>query len=255
MTPDTVLRWHRRLIARKYDGTDRRGKRGAACIGRLLAERRQYQKVGVGGQQLEAVAMRAIETRRFVLRPTANGITALQMDIKIEGITREIMEIALDQAKEGRMHILGEMGKVISEPRKEMSEHAPRITSFMINPEKIRDVIGKGGATIRSITEETGTSVDLTDDGLVRIASVDKAAADAARKRIEQLTADVEVGKIYEGKVARIMDFGAFVTILPGKDGLVRIARRGKPYPAQITGPQVRRGQVGLVLQIHQRQL
>ena len=161
----------------------------------------------------------------FKVAGTVNGVNALQMDIKIDGITKEIMEIALDQAKEGRMHILGEMCKVISEPRQEMSEHAPRITSFMINPEKIRDVIGKGGATIRSITEETGTSVDLTDDGLVRIASVDKAAADAARKRIEQLTADVEVGKIYEGKVARIMDFGAFVTILPGKDGLVHISQ------------------------------
>ncbi|MGD9392127.1 MAG: polyribonucleotide nucleotidyltransferase [Chromatiales bacterium] len=161
----------------------------------------------------------------FKVAGTVNGVNALQMDIKIEGITKEIMEIALDQAKEGRMHILGEMGKVISEPRQEMSEHAPRITSFTINPEKIRDVIGKGGATIRAITEETGTSVDLTDDGLVRIASVDKAAADAARKRIEQLTADVEVGKVYEGKVARIMDFGAFVTILPGKDGLVHISQ------------------------------
>jgi polyribonucleotide nucleotidyltransferase len=161
----------------------------------------------------------------FKVAGTVNGVNALQMDIKIEGITKEIMEIALDQAKEGRMHILGEMGKVISEPRQEMSEHAPRITSFTINPEKIRDVIGKGGATIRAITEETGTSVDLTDDGLVRIASVDKAAADAARKRIEQLTADVEVGTVYEGKVARIMDFGAFVTILPGKDGLVHISQ------------------------------
>ena len=161
----------------------------------------------------------------FKVAGTVNGVNALQMDIKIEGITKEIMEIALDQAKEGRMHILGEMGKVISEPRQEMSEHAPRITSFTINPEKIRDVIGKGGATIRAITEETGTSVDLTDDGLVRIASVDKAAADAARKRIEQLTADVEVGSVYEGKVARIMDFGAFVTILPGKDGLVHISQ------------------------------
>ena len=161
----------------------------------------------------------------FKVAGTVNGVNALQMDIKIEGITKEIMEIALDQAKEGRMHILGEMGKVIAEPRQEMSEHAPRITSFTINPDKIRDVIGKGGATIRSITEETGTSVDITDDGLVRIASVDKAAADAARKRIEQLTADVEVGKIYEGKVARIMDFGAFVTILPGKDGLVHISQ------------------------------
>ncbi|MGD9296822.1 MAG: polyribonucleotide nucleotidyltransferase, partial [Chromatiales bacterium] len=120
----------------------------------------------------------------FKVAGTVNGVNALQMDIKIEGITKEIMEIALDQAKEGRMHILGEMGKVISEPRQEMSEHAPRITSFTINPDKIRDVIGKGGATIRSITEETGTSVDITDDGLVRIASVDKAAADSARKRI-----------------------------------------------------------------------
>jgi len=161
----------------------------------------------------------------FKVAGTVNGVNALQMDIKIEGITKEIMEIALDQAKEGRMHILGEMGKVISEPRQEMSEHAPRITSFTINPDKIRDVIGKGGATIRAITEETGTSVDINDDGLVRIASVDKAAADTARKRIEQLTADVEVGKIYEGKVARIMDFGAFVTILPGKDGLVHISQ------------------------------
>jgi polyribonucleotide nucleotidyltransferase len=161
----------------------------------------------------------------FKVAGTVNGVNALQMDIKIEGITRQIMEIALDQAKEGRLYILDEMNKAISEPRQEMSEHAPRITSFMINPEKIRDVIGKGGATIRSITEETGTSIDLTDDGLVRIASVDKAAADEARKIIEQLTADVEVGQIYEGKVARIMDFGAFVTILPGKDGLVHISQ------------------------------
>ena len=161
----------------------------------------------------------------FKVAGTERGINALQMDIKIQGITREIMEIALAQAKEGRMHILGEMNKVIAVPRAEMSEHAPRITSFKINPEKIRDVIGKGGATIRSITEETGTSIDITDDGEVRIASVDKAAADEAKRRIELITADVEVGKIYEGRVARLMDFGAFVTILPGRDGLVHISQ------------------------------
>jgi len=161
----------------------------------------------------------------FKVAGTANGINALQMDIKIDGITREIMEIALGQAKDGRLHILGEMNKAISAPRQEMSEHAPRITSFKINPEKIRDVIGKGGTTIRSITEETGTSIDITDDGEIRIASVDKAAADEARRRIELITADVEVGKIYEGKVARLMDFGAFVTILPGRDGLLHISQ------------------------------
>ncbi len=161
----------------------------------------------------------------FKVAGTATGINALQMDIKINGITREIMEVALDQAKAGRLHILEEMNKAIAVPRSEMSEYAPRITTFKINPDKIRDVIGKGGATIRMLTEETGTSIDLTDDGLVKIASVDKEAADNARKRIEQITADVEVGAIYEGKVARLMDFGAFVTILPGKDGLVHISQ------------------------------
>ncbi|OOZ41605.1 polyribonucleotide nucleotidyltransferase [Solemya elarraichensis gill symbiont] len=161
----------------------------------------------------------------FKVAGTATGINALQMDIKINGITREIMEVALDQAKAGRLHILEEMNKAIDAPRSEMSEHAPRITTFKINPDKIRDVIGKGGATIRMLTEETGTSIDLTDDGLVKIASSDKEAADNARKRIEQITADVEVGAIYEGKVARLMDFGAFVTILPGKDGLVHISQ------------------------------
>ena len=147
------------------------------------------------------------------------------MDIKINGITREIMEIALGQAKDGRLHILGEMAKAINAPRQQMSEHAPRIVSFKINPEKIRDVIGKGGATIRSITEETGATVDITDDGMVKIFSVDKAAGDEARRRVEQITADIEVGKIYEGKVVRLMDFGAFVNILPGKDGLVHISQ------------------------------
>ncbi len=161
----------------------------------------------------------------FKVAGTEKGVNALQMDIKIQGITREIMEIALDQAKEGRLHILGEMNKAIKAPREEMSEHAPRIISFRIHPDKIRDVIGKGGATIRAITEETGATIDLDDSGLVKIFSVDKAAGEAARKRVELITADVEVGKVYEGKVMKIMDFGAFVNILPGKDGLVHISQ------------------------------
>jgi len=161
----------------------------------------------------------------FKVAGTQGGINALQMDIKINGITREIMEVALNQAKAGRLHILEEMNKAIDAPRQEMSEHAPRIISIKIDPEKIRDVIGKGGTTIRSITEETGATVDVTDDGMVKIFSVDKAAGEAARKRIEMITADVEVGTIYEGKVARLMDFGAFVTILPGRDGLVHISQ------------------------------
>ena len=161
----------------------------------------------------------------FKVAGTVNGVNALQMDIKIDGITREIMEIALAQAKDGRLHILEEMGKAIKAPREQMSEHAPRIVSFKINPDKIRDVIGKGGVTIRSITEETGATVDISDDGTVKIFSVDRSAGDEARKRVELITADVEVGKIYEGRVARLMDFGAFVTILPGKDGLVHISQ------------------------------
>ncbi|WP_456446927.1 polyribonucleotide nucleotidyltransferase [Thiolapillus sp.] len=161
----------------------------------------------------------------FKVAGTENGVNALQMDIKIQGITREIMDIALTQAKDGRMYILEEMNKAINAPRQEMSEHAPRIISFRIHPDKIRDVIGKGGATIRSITEETGATVDLDDSGLVKIFSVDKAAGEKARKRVELITADVEVGTVYEGKVAKLMDFGAFVTILPGKDGLVHISQ------------------------------
>jgi len=161
----------------------------------------------------------------FKVAGTADGVNALQMDIKIDGITREIMEIALQQAKAGRLHILEEMNKVISAHRREMSEHAPRIISFKIDPDKIRDVIGKGGVTIRSITEETGATIDVTDDGMVKIFSVDRAAGEDARKRIELITADVEVGAVYEGRVARLMDFGAFVTILPGRDGLVHISQ------------------------------
>ncbi len=161
----------------------------------------------------------------FKVAGTEEGITALQMDIKIQGITREIMDIALAQAKDARLHILGEMAKVIDAPRAEMSEWAPTIITIKIDPEKIRDVIGKGGAVIRSITEETGASVDIDNDGTVRIASVDGASGKEALRRIELITADVEVGRIYEGKVARLMDFGAFVTILPGKDGLVHISQ------------------------------
>ncbi len=161
----------------------------------------------------------------FKVAGTEKGITALQMDIKIDGITREIMEVALAQAKEGRIHILGEMATTISSSREEMSEFAPRITVIKIHPDKIRDVIGKGGTTIRAITEETGATINIDDDGTVKIAAVDRAAGEAALLRIEQITADIEVGKIYEGKVAKLMDFGAFVNILPGKDGLVHISQ------------------------------
>jgi len=161
----------------------------------------------------------------FKVAGSEKGITALQMDIKIDGITSEIMSVALDQAKAGRLHILGEMNKALSTTREEMSDFAPRIITFKIDPSKIREVIGKGGATIRGITEQTGATVDLTDDGTINVASVDKAAGEAARKIIEEITAEVEVGKVYEGKVARLMDFGAFVTILPGKDGLVHISQ------------------------------
>ena len=161
----------------------------------------------------------------FKVAGSEDGITALQMDIKIDGITAEIMRKALEQAKAGRLHILGKMAEVLSAPRQEMSDYAPRIVSFSIDPSKIRDVIGKGGATIRAITEETGASIDITDDGVVKVASVDREAGDEARRRIEDITAEVEVGKIYEGRVARLMDFGAFVTVLPGKDGLVHISQ------------------------------
>ncbi len=161
----------------------------------------------------------------FKVAGTEDGVTALQMDIKIQGITREIMNKALEQARDARLHILGEMARVISAPRPEMSEWAPTIMTFKIDPEKIRDVIGKGGAVIRSITEETGATVDIENDGTVRIASVDGVSGKEARRRIDLITADVEVGRIYTGKVARLMDFGAFVTILPGKDGLVHISQ------------------------------
>lgn len=161
----------------------------------------------------------------FKVAGTDSGITALQMDIKIQGITKEIMEAALAQAREGRLHILGEMAKVIQKSREHMSDYAPRIITIKIPTDKIRDVIGKGGATIRSISEETGATIDIDDDGTVRIASVDNAAGKQAKQRIEDITADVEVGKIYTGRVVKLMDFGAFVNILPGRDGLLHISQ------------------------------
>ncbi|HEY6451387.1 MAG TPA: polyribonucleotide nucleotidyltransferase [Steroidobacteraceae bacterium] len=161
----------------------------------------------------------------FKVAGTRDGVTALQMDIKVEGITPEIMRVALAQAREGRLHILDEMAKVLREPRAKMSEWAPSIITLKIDPEKIRDVIGKGGAVIRQITEETGTTIDIENDGTVKIASVNGTAGREAQRRIELITADVEVGRIYEGRVAKLMDFGAFVTILPGRDGLVHISQ------------------------------
>jgi polyribonucleotide nucleotidyltransferase len=161
----------------------------------------------------------------FKVAGSRTGVTALQMDIKINGITKEIMQVALAQAKDGRLHILNEMDKVLAAPRAVMSEWAPTIITIKIDPEKIREVIGKGGAVIRAITEETGATIDIDNDGTVKIASVNGAQGREAQRRIELITADVEVGRIYEGRVARLMDFGAFVTILPGKDGLVHISQ------------------------------
>ncbi|MBM4220158.1 MAG: polyribonucleotide nucleotidyltransferase [Gammaproteobacteria bacterium] len=161
----------------------------------------------------------------FKVAGTATGVTALQMDIKINGITPEIMKVALEQAKAGRLHILGEMNKVLDKPRAEMSTWAPTIVTIKIDPEKIRDVIGKGGSVIRQITEETGATIDIENDGTVKIASVDGASGREALRRIEMITADVEVGRVYQGKVVRLMDFGAFVAILPGRDGLVHISQ------------------------------
>jgi polyribonucleotide nucleotidyltransferase len=179
----------------------------------------------------------------FKVAGTKDGITALQMDIKITSITREIMKVALDQARDGRLHILGEMNKVLSKPRENMSEWAPTIITLKIDPEKIRDVIGKGGAVIRQITEETGTSIDIENDGTVKIASVQGAAGREAQRRIELITADVEVGRIYEGKVARLMDFGAFVTILPGRDGLVHISQISEERVERV-GDKLKEGDV-----------
>lgn len=161
----------------------------------------------------------------FKVAGTERGITALQMDIKIQGITKEIMHAALVQAKEGRMHILGIMKQALPSTREEISEHAPRIIKIKINPEKIRDVIGKGGAVIRALTEETGTTIDITDDGTVMIACISAEGGELARKRIEDITAEVEVGRIYDGTVLKLLDFGAIVSVLPGKDGLLHISQ------------------------------
>jgi polyribonucleotide nucleotidyltransferase len=161
----------------------------------------------------------------FKVAGTANGITALQMDIKIQGITKEIMQVALAQAKEGRMHILAKMQEAMPHGKTELSDFAPRLISIKINPEKIRDVIGKGGAVIRALTEETGTQIDISDEGVVTIASVDAAAGQEAKRRIEELTASVEVGKTYDGIVLKLLDFGAIVQVMPGKDGLLHISQ------------------------------
>jgi polyribonucleotide nucleotidyltransferase len=161
----------------------------------------------------------------FKVAGTANGITALQMDIKIQGITKEIMQVALAQAKEGRIHILGKMQEAVPHGRTELSSFAPRLITIKINPEKIRDVIGKGGAVIRALTEETGTQIDISDEGVVTIASVDAAAGQEAKRRIEELTASVEVGKTYDGMVLKLLDFGAIVQVIPGKDGLLHISQ------------------------------
>ncbi|HCD27443.1 MAG TPA: polyribonucleotide nucleotidyltransferase, partial [Gammaproteobacteria bacterium] len=161
----------------------------------------------------------------FKVAGTAAGVTALQMDIKITGITEEIMEAALAQAHEARLHILAEMNKVLSTPRSELSDNAPSMVTLHVDPDKIRDIIGKGGATIRGIVEETGAEVDINDDGSVRIYAENAEAKDAAVHKINEITAEAEVGKIYHGKVERIVDFGAFVNILPGKDGLLHISQ------------------------------
>ncbi|MBL0419835.1 polyribonucleotide nucleotidyltransferase [Ramlibacter sp. AW1] len=161
----------------------------------------------------------------FKVAGTTNGITALQMDIKIQGITKEIMQVALAQAKEARMHILGKMQEAMGEAKTEVSNFAPRLYTMKINPEKIRDVIGKGGAVIRALTEETGTQIDIAEDGTITIASTEAAKAEEAKKRIEQLTAVIETGKIYEGPITKLLDFGALVNLLPGKDGLLHISQ------------------------------
>lgn len=170
----------------------------------------------------------------FKVAGTASGVTALQMDIKIEGITTEIMKTALDQAKAGRMHILEIMNQAISKPRSQISSYAPGIITIKINPEKIRDVIGKGGSTIRELTESTGTTIDITDDGVVQIASVDRAGGEEAKRRIQLITAEAEIGAIYEGKVVKIAEFGAFVEFLPGKSGLVHISQISEERVANV---------------------
>ena len=164
----------------------------------------------------------------FKVAGTANGVTAIQMDIKVHGLSKKVLQDALKQAKDGRMHIMQEMLAEIPEPRKELSPYAPRIITMHVDPDKIRIIIGPGGKTINSIVEKTGVKIDIDDEGQVFIASTDMAGAEAARKEIELLTKDVEVGEVYEGKVTRIMNFGAFIEILPGKEGLLHISKMAK---------------------------
>jgi len=171
----------------------------------------------------------------FKVAGTSGGVTALQMDIKIEGINEEIMEKALIQARDGRITILGEMNKVISSAREDLSDAAPTYNTLKINPEKIRDVIGKGGATIRGLCEETGAAIDIDDDGMVRIFGENKASADLALKKVEEICSEPEIGQIYEGKVVRVVDFGAFVNFMPGTDGLVHISQIAQERVSQVS--------------------
>src|SRR5690606_37669080 len=171
----------------------------------------------------------------FKVAGTANGVTALQMDIKIEGINEEIMEKALSQAREGRLHILGEMAKTISAPRAQLSANAPTLMTLKINPDKIRDVIGKGGATIRALCEETGANIDIDDTGAIKVYGESRESAELAIRKIEEITAEAEVGKIYDGKVTRCVDFGAFVEIMPGTEGLLHISQIAQERVEKVT--------------------
>ena len=206
--------------------------RGVSRLDRATNTWTHYTKDdGLGSDAVYVV----VSEGRWVWFGTDNGVTALQMDIKIQGITEEIMSRALEQAKEGRMHILGCMAQVITEPRTDLSEFAPRMYTMKVPVDKIRDVIGKGGATIRSIIEETGVSIDIDDTGKVNVAAVDNASAQKALDKIHALTADLEVGEIYDGTVVKIMDFGAFVAVLPGKEGLVHISQIAHERVNQVT--------------------
>jgi polyribonucleotide nucleotidyltransferase len=182
----------------------------------------------------------------FKVAGTTNGVTALQMDIKIQGITREIMQVALAQAKEARMHILGKMQETMAEAKTEVSTFAPRLFTMKINPEKIRDVIGKGGSVIRALTDEFGCQINIEEDGTITIASTDPSRAEEARKRIEQITAEVEIGKVYEGPITKILDFGALVNLLPGKDGLLHISQIAHERVEKVTD-YLSEGQIGRV--------
>ena len=176
----------------------------------------------------------------FKVAGTTAGVTALQMDIKIQGITKEIMQVALAQAKEARLHILGKMVEAMGSANTEVSQFAPRLYTMKINPEKIRDVIGKGGATIRALTEETGCTIDIGEDGTITIASTDADKAEHAKKRIAEITAEVEVGKVYEGPITKLLDFGALVNLMPGKDGLA--AHQPDRAPARREGHRLPEG-------------